>query len=269
VNGHSAFDIRHSTFPPVIIARIVGLRRHWYWWWSLAVLGPLLVVCSVTRADMWVCGWFFDGRIGGRMGWLGRRVAALDWFERWGEWPTIVAGIVAALGIVYTWLPRRTGAGLRWPVPDHFWGLFEGIRGRAFVMVLVASLGAGVMVNAVIKPLWERTRPIDLREFREETSARFHYWWQPGGEGNSFVSGHAASGFAMVAAAGMISRQRRKWRAIAYTAALTWAAWLSLTRVMAGKPLPSAVTPSALLILGMTAVLERVFVRPPPREAVP
>jgi membrane-associated phospholipid phosphatase len=103
---------------------------------------------------------------------------------RFGPLPGLVLSVVALIGFGLT----------------HFYrlkGLYR-YRKQMLVVGLTCLLGAGLLVNGILKPGWGRPRPRQVVEFGG--SLEFRHPFQPGvpGEGESFPSGHASMGFLLI-----------------------------------------------------------------------
>lgn len=72
-------------------------------------------------------------------------------------------------------------------------------RRQGIFLVLLLTLGPGLLVNATFKSHWGRPRPRELVQFGG--TKIFLQPWQPGvnGDGRSFPSGHASAAFYMLA----------------------------------------------------------------------
>ena len=122
----------------------------------------------------------------------------------------------------------------------------------AFVL-LVLALGPGLLVNAVLKDHWGRARPSQVTEFggtKEFTPAPL-----PAAQCDrncSFVAGHPAAGFALLAYAFLATGWRRRWIA---AGAIGFGALLGLARIAQGGHFLSDVVFSCLLVGGTTWLL--------------
>jgi lipid A 4'-phosphatase len=107
------------------------------------------------------------------------------------------------------------------------------VPGRAVLFLLATlALAPGLVVNAVLKESWPRSRPIDVPQLLG--SERFVAWWDPRGvcPGNcSFVSGDVSAAFWTIAPAALAPPP---WRAAAYTAAIAFGSALGVLRMAAG-----------------------------------
>jgi lipid A 4'-phosphatase len=170
----------------------------------------------------------------------------------WGDW---LPGLY-----LYHAVPWMTWAILAFAASATIW-LFLADRplwrlDRKALVFLVASmaLGPGLFANTLLKDHWGRARPTQIEPFggsRQFTAAPL-----PAAECSSncsFVSGHAALGFSLVAFAFLLPRGRSRRAAI--TAALGIGALIGLGRMMQGAHFLSDVVFAALLVYGTTALL--------------
>jgi lipid A 4'-phosphatase len=97
--------------------------------------------------------------------------------------------------------------------PQRRQGLRRPLRRRAAVMSLVLALGLGALVHGVFKEHWGRPRPRDTQVF--QGTQPFTPLWEPSSRcarNCSFVSGHAATGFALIGVGLFGARAtRRRW----------------------------------------------------------
>jgi lipid A 4'-phosphatase len=107
------------------------------------------------------------------------------------------------------------------------------VPGRAIVFLLATLvLAPGLVVNAVLKDSWPRSRPIDAPAFGGKET--FVAWWDPRGvcERNcSFVTGDGSAAFWTMAPAALAPPG---WRAAAYAAAIAFGTGIGLLRMAAG-----------------------------------
>ena len=116
-------------------------------------------------------------------GWYLKEAEPWLWFYRYGTIPGIALSIASLVGAVITRLRN----------PDSRWH-------RYFLLVVLTSIiGAGLLVNGILKPYWGRPRPNQLQEFGGQYEYRNVL--SPGipGKGKSFPSGHATMGFIFTA----------------------------------------------------------------------
>lgn len=107
------------------------------------------------------------------------------------------------------------------------------VPGRA-VLLLTATLalGPGILVNAVLKDHWGRSRPEQVVALGGHDP--FVAWWDPHGvcpHNCSFVSGDVSFGTWTLAPAALAPPP---WRAVAYTAALAFSSGIAVMRMVQG-----------------------------------
>jgi len=157
----------------------------------------------------------------------------------WVQWvyrytPGIGRGIAVTCLLMYLlgrWFPRRI------PAPWRRVGL---------AVFLTAIVGSGVVVDLMLKPWWSRPRPVHVVEFGGQKAYKAPM--QPCflcAREYSFVSGHAAAGFSLMAfgAAGSLKR-RRRW----LMAGALMGGFIGAVRIMQGGHFLSDVVFSFLAI---------------------
>jgi lipid A 4'-phosphatase len=126
-----------------------------------------------------------------------------------------------------------------------------GVDGRRVVFVLlVAAIGAGLIVNVAFKDHLGRARPRHIEEFGG--TKQFTPLFVPSQECRvncSFSSGDAAGAFLSLAVARVLTRRRRY-----YVAAIAFGALVSLSRVSAGAHFFSDTVASFFVMLIVTDV---------------
>lgn len=130
---------------------------------------------------------------------------------------------------------------------------------RAAALALVLLLGTGALVNGMLKEQWGRPRPREVQEFAG--SHPFVPALHPSREcahNCSFVSGHAATGFALIAL-GVFGAQaaRRRWLLIGMATGLT----VGAARVVQGAHFLSDVVFGLLFIWATCALLREAWLR--------
>jgi lipid A 4'-phosphatase len=107
------------------------------------------------------------------------------------------------------------------------------VPGRAVVFLLATLiLAPGLVVNAVLKDSWPRSRPIDVPQFGGKE--RFVAWWDPRGDcprNCSFVTGDGSAAFWTMAPATLAPPA---WRAAAYAAAIAFGTGIGVLRMAFG-----------------------------------
>lgn len=127
-------------------------------------------------------------------------------------------------------------------------------RKALLFIALSLALGPGLLANTVLKDHWGRARPVQVEEF----GGSHHFTPAPlpatqCARNCSFVSGHAALGFSLVAFAFLVPPGRSRRRAI--SAALAFGGLVGLVRIAQGGHFLSDVVFAGLLVFGTTAVL--------------
>lgn len=122
------------------------------------------------------------------------------------------------------------------------------------------AVGPGIVVNAFLKEVWGRPRPVEITLFGGPL--RFERAWSPFGgcDSNcSFVSGEASSSFWMLAVALVVPVG---WRREAVAAALMWALLISVNRmIFGGHFLSDVVIAWAIDLVVIVACHELLLVR--------
>lgn len=130
---------------------------------------------------------------------------------------------------------------------------------RAVVMCLVLTLGLGAVVHGLFKEHWGRPRPRDTQVF--QGAHPFTPIWQPSSrcERNcSFVSGHAATGFALIGVGlfGPRATRRRWWAIGTFTGAA-----IGLLRVAQGGHYTSDIVFGLVFMWATCVGLREVWLR--------
>lgn len=219
-----------TTRPRLRRARIVELRRGVLLWLAAAVVFTLW-----PQLDLAVSGAFHDAARGGFYGdpWWPVQLSytVVPWI---GRVLTLATALLVLWGHVGHRRARRRPWLVRW-------------RRRAAMLLWVLLLGLALAVNGGLKEHWGRARPNAVSAFGGERS--FQPALLPGAaqcEHNcSFVSGHAATGFALIAI-GLAGapRTRRRWLAVGLAAGLL----VGLGRIVQGGHFLSDVLFSGLVI---------------------
>mgnify|MGYP000057640139 CR=1 FL=1 len=132
-------------------------------------------------------------------------------------------------------------------------------RRRAIALVVVAALGVGFLVHDVLKDSWGRPRPVATQAFGGA------HPYQPALHPSdlcprncSFVSGHAAGGF-MLLAVGMVGSRRTRWRW--WAAGTAAGAVIGLARIAAGGHYLSDIVFGLLAVWGTAIVVREAWLR--------
>lgn len=188
------------------------------------------------QADLWVSNLFY---VPGRGFVLQRWLPAVIVFR---AVPWIAWGVVVVVAGAAAWL---------FLIGRPLWRLD---RKALLFIALSTALGPGVLCNTVLKDHWGRARPVQVEAFggtRQFTPAPL-----PAREcatNCSFVSGHAALGFSLVAFAFLLPPGTARRRTIGGT--LAFGGLVGLVRIAEGGHFLSDVVFAGLLVFGTTALL--------------
>ncbi len=204
-----------SAVPPVRAARRGWRARNKAGWIGLTLaLGLAWIFTVWPQIDLRVSGLFHDAA----GGFIGDRF----FFSRWIYRGIPLTGIfyaAAGLVVIVVSLWRRHPLGGRW-------------SRRLAALAWVSLLGSGLLVNGGLKEYWGRARPVQVSQFGG--TQRFSPALTPADQCHhncSFVSGHATSGYILMAVGLMGSvATRRRWLWIG----LAWGAVVSLVRIAEG-----------------------------------
>ena len=184
---------------------------------TLAATGGMLLIIS------WIFTyWDFDRSISAHFyspekGWIFKEAEPWKWLYRFGTIPGVALTIVALIGAIAAIIRN----------PDSQWL-------RYFLLVVLTSIiGAGLIVNGILKPYWGRPRPNQTQELGGQYTYR--HVLNPGipGKGKSFPSGHSTMGFIFVS----LIYFRRKSTAVAWVGGIGGIAYgsiISVARVVQG-----------------------------------
>lgn len=199
-----------------------------------ATLGFTLYFLVFPQFDLTVSG-VFHGPDGFALG----QSPVLKRLRKSSTW--VLAGALATVLTVLVMAARRDGAA----------GLMRAHR--AWSLLLGLALGPGLVVNALLKSLWGRPRPVHLDQFGGDAPYtlvwRMSDWCQ---SNCSFTSGEAASAAWIAAAAALAPSP---WRERLLVPALAYAAALSVNRIAAGGHFVSDVVLSWTLVATVVALL--------------
>jgi len=204
--------------------------------YAALVAGALALFLLAPQIDLWASGLFYLPQ---------RGFVLRDWGPVWLLYraiPWIAWGIVVVLAGGAAWL-LLTGRPL--------WRLD---RNALLFVAFSIALGPGLLANIVLKDHWGRARPVQIEAFggfRHFTPAPLPA--TQCARNCSFVSGHAALGFSLVAFAFLLPPGRSRRRGVG--AALAFGGLVGLVRIAQGGHFLSDVVFAGLLVFGTTALL--------------
>ena len=223
--------------------RIKTRQQEWLW---LAVLTASAAICFELwpQLDLSVSAWFFEQGVfqGGQWAWPRLLYHGMP----------IVGGALAGAALLAV-LASGLGAALgkRWISGRH--------RREAAFMLGVVVLGVGLLVHNGLKDNWGRARPADVQAFGG--SKTYTPPLQPSNQCDrncSFVSGHAAGGFALMAI-GMLGSRRKRWRW--WTVGMSAGCLVGLARIVEGRHFLGDVVFGGLIIWMVCLLLREIMVR--------
>lgn len=177
-------------------------------------------------------------------GWYLAKAPVWMWLHDYGTIP----GLILTLGALAVWL-----AGLYLP------GL-QAWRKPCLLVVLTTVIGAGLLVNAVLKQYWGRPRPDQTIEFGGKWEYRPILSPGTPGQGASFPCGHCTMGFVFLAMIGF--RRQKKVLAVGGAAiGFVWGVLLSAARIVQGAHFLSD-TIWSLGIIAMTITIFYAYLAP-------
>jgi lipid A 4'-phosphatase len=166
-------------------------------WIPLLFLGIATLIFRYTDADLFLARLFyhphsvFSWPVGDRPPWI--------WLYDYGIYPAWVLGC----GGLVIWLLA------------FIWKKVRPIRDEGLFFALLLILGPGLLINVISKPLCGRPRPVLSKPFGGEYEflSVFTLGENVAGTCNSFPSGHASTGFYLMAPAFVFYRRRNGWAA--------------------------------------------------------
>jgi lipid A 4'-phosphatase len=138
-------------------------------------------------------------------------------------------------------------------------------RARLTFLWLALALGPGLVVNVVLKVEVERPRPYQVLALGgPQAFVPAFAQPPPGASGASFVSGHAAIAFYLIALAWVFPRRRRDW----LLAGATFGLLMGATRMAAGAHFLSDVVFAFFAVYFTAALAAWLVARLLPADAV-
>lgn len=209
--------------------------------WTVAFVVAATVFTVWPGLDAWATGLFYHPEL--PMPFPVDQWAIVQLFYRYVPW----IGRVLWIGTMLCLLPvvaRRLS--VRW-------------RRRCWGLLIVLVLGLWLAVNAGLKEYWGRPRPSDTQLFGGPHV--YQPVWRPSNlcdRNCSFVSGHAGTGFALMAVGlAAAPATRRRWLRVGLVAGLAF----GLARVAQGAHFASDVIFSGLTLWAVTQLTRVVWLR--------
>ncbi|MBV8735677.1 MAG: phosphatase PAP2 family protein [Alphaproteobacteria bacterium] len=201
-----------------------------------AILAAILLLLLVPHIDLWVSSWFYVPQ----RGFVLRDWAPTAFIYHMALWIPWAIGLVVVAAAAWLFLMRRP--------------LWRFDRKALLFIVVSTVLGPGLLANTILKDHWGRARPLQIEAF----GGTHHFTPAPLPATEcmrncSFVSGHAALGFSLLAFAFLLPPGRTRHRGIA--AVIIFGGFIGLVRIAQGGHFLSDVVWAGLLIFGTTVLL--------------
>ena len=204
--------------------------------YAACVAAALALFLLLPQVDLLVSGWFYQPQRGFVLrDWT--PVAFVYYAIPWIAWAIVV---VIAAASAWLFLAEKP--------------LWRFDRKALLFIALSTALGPGLFANTVLKDHWGRARPTQIEAF----GGALHFTPAPLPAAQcprncSFVSGHAALGFSLVAFAFLLPPGRTRGRGIA--GALGFGGFVGAVRIVQGGHFLSDVVWAGLLVFGIAAML--------------
>lgn len=207
---------------------------------STALLCALSALMHILNLDLRIEAMFYQPG----EGWLWQHAQPWEALYRWGTIPGLLLTVGSLIILSYSLATRR-------------WISYQ--RGL-LIIALTTILGAGLLINAVLKPYWGRPRPRQVEAFAGEW--HYHPLHQRGipGQGESFPCGHCTMGYLFVTLF-FLRRQAPRTAIIGGCFGLLYGTLVGMARMIQGAHFPTDVLWS-LGLIWMTAAALHYFILP-------
>jgi lipid A 4'-phosphatase len=223
---------------------IMYLLKSRPFWIPLVFLAVATLIFRLTDADVSLARLFFDDS-DKAWGWHRGDQAFWVWLYNYGIYP---AWILGAGGLV-VWLLA------------FFWKKIQPIRDEGLFLALMLLLGPGVLVNGISKPYCGRPRPHLTIPFNGKLDFLpvFSLGANLSGDCNSFPSGHASTGFYLMAPAFFFYRRRNGWAVAFLFLGLFAGCLMGIARMAAGAHFASDVIWAGGFVYFTGLILAAIF----------
>ncbi|HUG69465.1 MAG TPA: phosphatase PAP2 family protein [Pirellulaceae bacterium] len=166
---------------------------------------------------------------------------------RYGPLPGLALGIGALVALAASFV----------------WRALSYYRRACVFLVLLLAIGPGLLVNGILKPVWDRPRPCELCEFggSEAFVPVLDLCIIGEHKSKSFPSGHASIGFYLLSPFFVLRQRSRGWAMTFLVLGILFGAAMGWGRVAQGRHFPSDVLWSAAIVYFLGLLLAYV-VRP-------
>ncbi len=209
-----------------------------------------VLMFTLTPLDVSIQRLFYnpEGRL--MHAWPLQYLALWKFLYRYGFWPAI---LVAGGAFVLL-------------VAGFFRANLARYRVHCYFLVLVLSLGPGLLVNLVLKEHWGRPRPREIQEFggrREYLPAAVR---GQSGRGKAFPCGHSAIGYYLGVFYFLFRRRGKTVGLLLLALSLLYGTAMGIGRMLAGAHFASDVLWSAWLVFGLAWLIYYFVLQIPRRE---
>jgi membrane-associated PAP2 superfamily phosphatase len=136
----------------------------------------------------------------------------------WGEVPAVLLGMASCL--MLAWAARRQPS--------------VTLKRAGLMILLALILGPLLLTNGVFKGYYGRPRPVQVEEFRGNRPFQPVLLPSFNTKENSFPSGHAAAGFALMLPFFVLRKRHPYWAATALAGGLAWGGVMGSVRIVQG-----------------------------------
>ena len=222
----------------------------WPIWQPLLAILLFSLLIRIFEIDQKVAGMCYDSVRGE---WPFERAQPWLWFYRNGTYPPLLVGFAGAVVAIFgsrlfpSWDMRK---------------LSQTRRSGAFLALLLL-IGPGILVNASLKSLWGRPRPLQCQEFGGEMKfLPVGEWAKRSFPNSSFPSGHAAVAFFLMGLGFVISPRRPWLRRGCFIGGMAYGLAMGLTRVLQGGHFLSDVLWAGAIVYFVGVALDRFLIQP-------
>ena len=231
---------------PLLGKKAISAIRSPVVWIPALVLAVLTVIFRFTDADMALVRPFcVDNAVGSELSDRWPLMDAYPWkaLYDWGIYPAWILG----------------GGGLVVWLASFVWLKLEPWRDTGLFYGLLLILGPGVLINGVLKPYWGRPRPNNVAALGGEREFLPVWEWGQGQEESSFPSGHASTGFYLMAPAFVCYRRRPRLALAFLLLGIVSGTVMGLARMVAGGHFPSDVVWAGGIVYFVALVIAAPF----------